>query len=122
MHIWEKSDFKTHTIKYTQDGKFTILEIIVNSDIFFEMEGIDCFVVVYFIAFSQIVDKRTIAVIFHKAVIDDLRKVAVDIIGSRQDRVDIFRLTDTTFYIFSSIIRLGDRFPLVERISRVNQG
>ena len=38
MHIWEKSDFKTHTIKYTQDGKFTILEIIVNSDIFFEME------------------------------------------------------------------------------------
>lgn len=38
MQTWEKSDFKTHTIKYTQEGKFVILEIIVNSDIYFEME------------------------------------------------------------------------------------
>lgn len=38
MHIWEKSDFKTHTIRYTKEGKFTIIEIVVNSDIYFEMQ------------------------------------------------------------------------------------
>lgn len=38
MHIWEKREFKTHTINYTREGKFIIIQIIVNSDIYFEMQ------------------------------------------------------------------------------------
>ena len=38
MHTWEKREFKTHKINYAREGKFIIIQIIVNSDIYFEMQ------------------------------------------------------------------------------------
>lgn len=38
MRNWEEIKFKTHTIQYTKEGRFVIVHIIINSDIYFEME------------------------------------------------------------------------------------
>lgn|GEM_PF-2685263 len=84
--------------------------IIVPGDAVFQVESILGLVVGNIIAFGQIRNQFSAIVIFEQAVIDELGYIRIDIVGWRQNRIDIGRLADRAFDVFSAVS--GDRFGL----------
>jgi hypothetical protein len=79
-----------------------------------QTDSIGSFVFRYLITLGQIIHQVAIGVIFKEGAIDYLRKVSIGIIGSGDHRIEVERLSDYAFYIFSAEVRLSLGLGIVE--------